>query len=179
MTLRSNALLQTIRNFWFPLTFSDPSSLRGRGPTNELSIIQIIQNFLLVGIVTTPILIPYSPWNSSSLRPSDCCLRVSWRICLRFGEKYWKCCGDITFCQHPSLKCFAQEGRSGNRWHGIKVNTIYRGQEYLDSDVFTTLQLVTRFFVLRTFFLTCPLFNHNLEQRLEHSLFAKIGSSSS
>ena len=137
------------------------------------------RNFLLVGIVTTPILIPYSPWNSSSLRPSDCCLRVSWRICLRFGEKYWKCCGDITSCQHPSLKCFAQEGRSGNRWHGIKVNTIYRGQEYLDSDVFTTLQLVTRFFVLRTFFFTCPLFNHNLEQRLEHSLFAKIGSSSS
>ena len=49
MTLRSNALLQTIRNFWFPLTFSDPSSLRGRRPTNELFIIQIIQTFSLWG----------------------------------------------------------------------------------------------------------------------------------
>ena len=45
-----------------------------------------------------------------------------------------------TLRQHPSLKCFVQQGRSGNRWHGIKVNTIYRGQEYVDTDVFTALQ---------------------------------------
>ena len=48
-----------------------------------------------------------------------------------------------TLHQHPSLKCSVQEeSKSGNRWHRIKANTNFRGQEYADSDIFITLQLV-------------------------------------
>lgn len=49
----------------------------------------IIQNFLLVGIITASILTPYGRWNSSSVRPSDYCLQalqVRWRTFLPSGE---------------------------------------------------------------------------------------------
>lgn len=76
----------------------------GREPRNDPYIIQIIQNFLPVGIVTVSILTPFSPWNSSSLRPSDYCLRVlrvCWMICLRSGEKDGKCCNHTNLTSTP------------------------------------------------------------------------------
>ena len=61
-------ICQTL-NHWNIFNSRSPRhKFAGRGPTNDLSIIQIIQNFLLVGIVTASILTPYSPWNSSSLQ---------------------------------------------------------------------------------------------------------------
>ena len=100
-------MCQTLMRSYVFYSRSPRHKFAGRGLMNDLSIIQIIQNCLLVGIgVTASILTSYIFWNSSSLRPSNCCLRVLrvyWWICLRSGEKGGKCCGHTSFSDLTSI----------------------------------------------------------------------------
>ena len=91
------------------------TSLRGYGPTNNISNHPDNSKLPPCGIATASILTSYSPWDSNSLRPSYYWLRdlrVCWRICLLSGEKDGKCCGHTTFSDLTSTPTISQMLRS-------------------------------------------------------------------
>ena len=115
-------------------THDRPVSLREYGSTNNISIIQIIQNFLPVGSPLPQFLPPTAlgivTLSGPLIIDCECCEYVGGFVCF-LEKKMGNAVATLhlqTLRQHPpSLKCFVQEGRPGNRWHGTKANTIYGG----------------------------------------------------
>ena len=145
MTIRFNALLQTLsgisgfhshpsvlaihtcqtwkrsRVFYKFSTHDRPvTSLRGYGPTNNISIIQIIQNFLPVGSPLPQFLPPTAlgivTLSGPLIIDCECCEYVGGFVCF-LEKKMGNAVATLhfqTLRQHPpSLKCFVQEGRPG------------------------------------------------------------------
>ena len=100
--------LEALKGFLLTIVVT---SLRGYGPTNNISIIQIIQNFLPGGS-PLPQFLPPTAVGIVTLSGPLIILRVCWRICLLSGEKDGKCCGHTTFSDLTSTPTISQMLRS-------------------------------------------------------------------